>query len=137
MRPSDVHSLDPVGAFLLQEVDGTGAQEYLWTDVGPGDPVTLELLRATSSAMPRVFYKVLHNRIPIGITTESFGGVLFRTLRLHGRWRVRWPSRIEDLFVESIDTALGSPAAGQRVGLGRSGLWLRVRLAGLGRLVFD
>ncbi len=126
----DIHGADPAGAWLIDTpVEDT--QQYLRTQVVPGDAVTLELISAT--AAPAEHYRVMHNKRPIGITSEAFGLTLGRAL---GGGR-RFPDRIERVNVESVDTVAGNEAEGRKHGLGPSGLWSRVRVNGLGELRYN
>lgn len=133
----DVHGGDPAGGLLLDACDPQATQAYIRSSVRPGDRVTLEFIKAAVDGEPRAFYAIIHNGRPVGITAERFGGLLYRVLKLNAGWKVNWPVRIEDLYVDTVDTAAGTNAAGRRCGLGSSGLWLRVRIVGLGHLVFE
>jgi hypothetical protein len=137
VRSSDVHVEDPAGGFLLKAVVASEIQGYMQSRVKMNDPVILTRLKASSNGEPRVFYTLEHFGFPIGVTTEAFGGALFRTLKINRGWEVNWPTRIENLRVESVDTVAGSDAAAQRCRLGNVGLWLRSRVAGLGTLHFE
>ena len=70
----------------------------------------------------------------MGLTSEGFGRLLGRVL---GPQPAFWPQRIEGLHAELVDTVAGDASAGQAHGLGSCGLWLRVRVFGLGVLRFD
>jgi hypothetical protein len=129
----DTHSLHPAGAWLLQ-ADVGDTQEYLRAVVGPGDPVMLELLGPQPGGDSVAHYAVYHEGHAVGLTSEAFGAVLGRALGL-GR-RTTWPQRISGLHVELVDTVAGHGSVGQAYGLGASGLWLRVRVFGLGVLHF-
>ncbi|WP_219515142.1 UvrD-helicase domain-containing protein [Nonomuraea ceibae] len=128
IRPDDMNAEDPAGTVGFQG-DAQEIQTYLATTVNPGDPVTLvQVAGASSAEVPR--YVLEHDGNPIGVTSDSFAAAL-RTL-LPGRDR-RIPSRIEELRVDSVETVVGREAAGVNAGLGWSGVWLRPRIAGLGR----
>jgi hypothetical protein len=82
-----------------------------------------------------MFYVMEHEGTPVGVTSEHFGGLLRSAQRIF--WKnALFPKTIEDVFVDSVDTVAGTEAAGLRAELGPSGLWLRVRPYGLGRLRF-
>jgi AAA domain/UvrD-like helicase C-terminal domain len=130
----DTHSLHPAGTWLLR-TDVRDTQDYLATRVGPGDPVTLELLHQRPGEDPVAHYAVYHDGHGVGLTSENFGRLLGRALG--ARSRAHWPQRIEGLHVELVDTVAGDASAGQAHGLGSCGLWLRVRVFGLGVLRFD
>ena len=70
----------------------------------------------------------------VGLTSEEFGRTLGRALG--SRHQATWPRRISGLHVELVDTVAGDGSAGRAHGLGGSGLWLRVRVFGLGVLRF-
>jgi hypothetical protein len=82
------------------------------------------------------FYAIVHNGTTIGVTSERFGLLLRMAQR--SRWsKAKVPVRIEDVFVDTIDTVAGTEAAGQKARLGPTGIWLRVRPYGLGSLQFQ
>ncbi len=130
----DTHSLHPAGAWLLQ-ADVGDTQEYLRTEVRPGDPVILELLGQRPSADPAPYYAIYHDGHAAGLTSEEFGHVLGRALGAHRR--PVWPRRITGLHVELVATVAGHTTVGQANGLGSCGLWLGIRVFGLGVLRFD
>jgi hypothetical protein len=129
----DAHSLHPAGAWLLQD-DVGGTQEYIRTMVEPGDPVILELLGRQPDEDPVPHYAIYHDDHAVGLTTEDFGRALGRVPGV--RRRTAWPERIDGLHVELVDTVAGFASASLAHGLGSSGLWLRVRVFGLGLLQF-
>jgi hypothetical protein len=129
----DTHSLHPAGAWLL-ETDVGDTQDYLRTVVKPGDPVALELLDQQPGASPAVHYAIYHDGHAIGLTSEEFGRALGRALGV--RRQAAWPRRIDGLHVEFVDTVAGLAWVGEAHGLGGCGLWLRVRVFGLGVLRF-
>jgi hypothetical protein len=135
VRADDVHSAHPAGSFVI-DADVKSVQDYLSTKVAPGDSLTLTLLKKSVEGIPRAFYVVDHNGVAIGVTAERFGGVLFRILKVNPKWIVNWPIRIEKLHLEAVETVAGTSAAGSQSGLGPTGLWLRPRIYGLGKLVY-
>ena len=88
----DTHSLHPAGAWLLR-ADVRDTQDYLATKVGPGDPVTLELLHQRPGEDPVAHYAIYHDGHGVGLTSEGFGRLLGRALG--PRSRALWPQRIE------------------------------------------
>jgi hypothetical protein len=130
----DAHSLHPAGAWLLR-ADVGDTQEYIRTVVKPGDPVTLEFLAQQPDEDPTARYAIYHDDHPVGLTSEEFGRTLGRALG--ERRRDAWPQRIDGLHVELVDTVAGLASVGQAHGLGCCGLWLRVRVFGLGVLRFN
>jgi hypothetical protein len=129
----DTHSLHPAGAWLLQ-ADVGDTQQYLRNVVRPGDPVVLDILNQQPGGDPAGHYAIYHDGHAVGLTSEEFGRTLGRALGV--RRRTAWPQRIGGLHVELVDTVAGLASAGQAHGLGGCGLWLRVRVSGLGVLRF-
>lgn len=113
--------------------DPVATQRYIRTSVHRGDPVDLRLRMAWVDHEERAVYDVIHEGQVVGTTRASFGGTLFRVLKVNRGWEVRFPSWIRGLRVQDIDSAAGTEAESVRSGLGPSGLWLRVRVSGLGR----
>jgi hypothetical protein len=130
----DTHSLDPAGGWLL-ETDVAETQAYLAASVRTGDPVTLRLLDQRVGDDPLAFYAIYHAGHGVGLTSAGFGRLLGRTLG--SRRRVVWPQRIEGLHVELVDTVAGDASVGRTHGLGSCGMWLRIRVFGLGVLRFN
>jgi hypothetical protein len=124
----DVKLEEPPGTVGFEE-DPQKIQNYLAASVRDGDLVALVRLPHVRSE-DFTAYAVEHEGLRIGVTSESFARAL-KTL-LPGRGR-RLPSKIKDLRVETVETVLGREAAGLNAGLGWSGVWLRPRIAGLGR----
>lgn len=139
LRGNDIHAVDPAGAFGF-EGDVPGIQRYIEESVRIGDEVELHCTDITTQdEMRQKHFIVYHSGRCVGITS----GEAFQALRIAltppkvwGKFEIRWPARISGLHVEVIDTVAGSPATSRKYGLGISGLWLRVRVAGLGNLHF-
>lgn len=136
MRGEEIHAADPAGGFMLKSVDVPATQRYIFEKVRGGDSITLTRVAMSTEGVPRVFYAVLHNGVKVGITSEKFMAGFYQVLKYSRSWRVRWPERIEDLRVEGVDTIGQLSLTSRRYGLGESGLWLRVRVSGLGHLHF-
>jgi hypothetical protein len=77
-----------------------------------------------------MYYVIDHNGHDVGVA--DIGWIINVVSR--PKYERNWPARIDGLHVESVDTVAGTSAAGTRAGLTSSGLWLRVRPYGLGRL---
>jgi hypothetical protein len=137
LRAQDIHHRDPAGGTYLEGIDPLETQRYIASSVKKGQPVELVHVGSSETGAPRAFYAVEHHGRTIGLTTEEFGRRLFSFLKHSPSWRVQWPKRIRDLRVENVDTVAGLPSTGRRCGLGASGLWLRVRVSGLGNLHFS
>jgi hypothetical protein len=50
---------------------------------------------------------------------------------LRGRLRDA-PARIRDIYIDDLETVAGAKSTSDAAGIGRSGMWLRPRLIGLG-----
>ena len=129
----DTHALHPAGSWLLS-ADVRDVQEYLGTEVESGDPVTLKLHDQPPGEAQAGHYAIWHGTRPVGLTSDEFGQLLGRVLP--GRYPVGWPRQIDGLRVELVDTVAGDGSSGRAHGLGSSGLWLRIRVFGLGALRF-
>lgn len=79
----------------------------------------------------------LHHKAAIRRQSEPEAVINETCLRLNAHRTVQWPKRIEGLAVEGVDTVAGSPSSAERAGIPGQGIWLRVRVAGLGHLCFD
>lgn len=134
VRGDDVLKDVPAGKFLIPG-DPITLQHYIRTQVMPGDPVVLHRKQAIIEGQTRVFYSIEHNGTAVGVTSMSFGATLFSVLKVNAGWNVEWPVRIEGLHVEDVDTAVGLPMVSRDVHIGGCGVWLRVRVYGLGRFV--
>ena len=86
---------------------------------------------------PRAWYRVDHETGPIAVTGEEFGRLLAKRLRAKRNTLNRWPSMITGLRVEGLDTVAGLEGVGHSAGLGASGIWLRARVVGLGRVNWE
>jgi hypothetical protein len=140
IRGSDCQALDPAGAFGF-DGDVQAIQTYLQNSVRAGDPVELVSMDVMDAEhVQRKHYVVQHAGNYIGITSiDAFHQmqVALWPPKAFGKFEIRWPSRIEGLHVETVDSVAGSPATSRKHGLGISGLWLRARVAGLGALHFE
>jgi hypothetical protein len=133
LRGDDVDPDCPGGTFPLAEFAAPDLQAYLRARVCPGDPVTLELCRATREGRPRVIYRIAHQGSTIGATTQRFGEIL-ATLAGVGGPDHKFPARITGARVDMLETVSGSQGTAAQVGLGQVDLWLRPRVSGLGML---
>jgi hypothetical protein len=120
---------DPAGVFAFS-ADVEETQQYIDTHVKPLDQLELRRVLVTMPDGPRYYYVIEHRGRDVGVA--DIGWIVKALCR--PKYERNWPSRIDGLFVESVDTAAGTSAAGLRAGLTASGLWLRVRPYGLGRL---
>jgi hypothetical protein len=128
----DVDALHPAGAWLIDS-DVLETQNYIREAVRPGDLVRL-VLTPVDDATEQAHYAVIHEGRPVGVTSEAFATVLARAT---GRGSSgRWPTAIEGVRVELVDTVAGHESVGREAGLGGHGMWARVRVSGLGVLVF-
>jgi hypothetical protein len=129
VRGDDVHHMDPAGSYLING-DSHRLQDYIYHEMHPGDRVRLTYLKGALGLKPHAYYQIMHNDVAVGVTGDSFSYSVYNILKIHPKWKVQWPNGFDELYVQSIDTVAGSTAAGQRVGI-KSGIWLRVRVAGL------
>jgi len=129
----DTYAIHPAGSWL-PNADVPEIQRYLGTEVKPGDPVTLKLLDPRIGEAWVGHYAIWHGNRSVGLTSDEFGQLLGRVLR--GRYLVGWPQQIDGLRVEFVDTVAGDGSSGAAHGLGSCGLWLRIRIFGLGVLRF-
>lgn len=129
----DVDAVEPAGTWLLGERPRE-IQEYLGSAVRPGDPVEFQLIEGRRDGESTARYSIRHAGYVIGRTSEGFAQVLGRLAG--GRRQTSWPERVEGLHVELVDTVAGDASVGRSHGLGSSGMWLRVRVFGLGSLRF-
>ena len=136
VRGNDAHSADPAGGFMFTAQQIAETQDYIQSSVNPGDELEVELLARSRDGTNRAFYSLRHRARVVGITSETFAELLYRTLKVSGRWKVTWPERLEGVHVECIDTVAGTEASSLRGGLGVSGMWLRVRPFGLAKLQY-
>ena len=134
VRGSDVYSLAPAGGYLLMGCDPPDTQGYVREHVKPDDPIVLQKIDVADAPDSEGYYAIMHNGRAVGVTSPQFGTALYRTLRTGHYRQVTWPSRMEQLWVECVDTVAGDSAVAIQAGLGACPLWLRVRVAGLGRL---
>ena len=138
IKGNDVHRDDPVGGFAVSDCDPVRAQKYLSASVNHGDPVELLRLPAVNTnGEHSVLYRIKHCGHTIGVTSEAFSHTLSRILNHRHRENPRWPASIKSLHVDAVDTVAGTSAASRKCGLGVSGIWLRVRISGLGFLSFN
>ena len=129
---TDVHAMHPAGAWLV-DADVLDTQSYIRSDVNPGDPVDLFLCHDRGD-VPTAHYSILHRGRPVGVTNEGFGEVVRRVLGISSVRR--WPTQINRLRVELVDTVAGHESVGRQYGTGAHGMWARVRVCGLGELSF-
>jgi hypothetical protein len=136
VRGDDVDKSEPPGVFVVnqrpQEV-----QDYLTSCVKIGDEVTLQCRDEFIDGELRKFYVIEHDGYGVGVTSLSFGRVLYSCLKFRAGWNINWPVRISGLHVEGVETVAGLPSSSLRAGLGGCGVWLRVRISGLGLFEYE
>jgi hypothetical protein len=77
-------------------------------------------------------YVIVHDDYgPIGATASRLGDAL------RGRLRGGRPGIISGVRIDDLETVAGSPDVGDAAGLGRTGVWLRPRLIGLGEFRWE
>jgi hypothetical protein len=127
----DVEAEDPAGTtgFVARPHE---LQALLGSAVHPGSRVVLTRIGALGiHGVPR--YAVEHDGVWIGVTSASFA----KALRVEvGSGAHTWPDRVEDVWIDCVESVTGSQAAGRNHNMGEFGVWLRPRIVGLGRFVW-
>lgn len=134
----DVHTEDPAGSVGFRG-DPVKLQDRLASDVAVGAPVVLERLDEEPSEQGMSpSYLVVNDGSPIGVTSVAFRRALYRLLQRHRAHVPRhFPSRIDGVRIDAIETVAGSEASGTTAGLGDHGVWLAPRLVGLSRFNWE
>ncbi|MFF2436174.1 UvrD-helicase domain-containing protein [Streptomyces sp. NPDC058107] len=116
-------------------VDDAGTlQDYLASSVCPGDELLLRLQHElTASADQSPPYTVFHRDRPVGVVSERFRRDLHTSLKINRTWDISWPEEIAGFRVDCLESVAGSAASGARAGLGDHGIWMVLRMSGLGR----
>jgi DNA helicase-2/ATP-dependent DNA helicase PcrA len=128
----DVDHDAPGGAGELR-ADATAIQQLLRSKVHPGSRVELRLLHelalADDESPP---YGIYLDDEPIGEMSASFRRGLFQVLTAWRGYKIsRWPTTVTEVFIDSVETVIGTEAATMHAGLGSSGAWLAPRLIGM------
>ncbi len=131
--PEDVETTQPAGAFMLGE-DAADIQRCLAEEVQPGDPVTLQFIRARVGE-PGAFYRVCWQDRSVGTMTAGFGADLMHILKAHNSWK--YPRRIEGLSIDAVRSIGGDALITDQDGLGPGGAWLAPALVGMGKFVWE
>ena len=132
---SDIDRSEPPEAITARENSPAEIQEYIAENVECGDSVEFKRVGANRSRYDAV-YHILHNDFIIGKTVPSFAGQLLDIIRIKYR-KGELPSRIGNLPVEGIETVFGDPSIASSKGLeSPAGVWLNVRIGGLGYLKY-
>lgn len=131
----DTDKTNPPGGLVI-DCNPRDVQDYLRTEVRPGDTVGLRFISGSTSGSPRAFYAIEHEGRDIGVTSERFSQLLYRTLQVNRAFVPQWPIAIRGLHIEAIDTVAATGTVTRRCELGMSGIWLRPRVVGLGDLVW-
>lgn len=129
----DVDHGVPGGAGELS-ADAAAIQRLLRTDARSSCPVELRLLHelplADDESPP---YGIYLDDEPIGETSASFRRGLFQVLTAWRGYQIsRWPMAVKEVFLDGVETVVGTEAATMHAGLGPSGVWLAPRLVGMG-----
>ncbi|MGA5886394.1 UvrD-helicase domain-containing protein [Streptomyces cellulosae] len=116
------------------EADAVAAQEYLLAQVRPGQRVVLrrrhDVPMGETQSPP---YALLHDGHEIGEASRGFREALFQVQKVNRTWDPWWPDEIHDLWIDTLETVTGSPAASANAGLGERGVWTIPRITGVGR----
>ena len=105
-------------------------QAYILQHVRRGDSVVLNRTMVRVGENLQTQYEIAHGDKTVGLLD---GSPICATLKVFPGWTVVMPLRIRDLYVDEIDSVAGLQGAAQSSGLGFTDIWLRVRVAGLGR----
>ncbi|MGV9813632.1 UvrD-helicase domain-containing protein [Streptomyces cellulosae] len=116
------------------EADAVATQEYLLAQVRPGQRVVLrrrhDVPMGETQSPP---YALLHDGHEIGEASRGFREALFQVQKVNRTWDPWWPDEIHDLWIDTLETVTGSPAASANAGLGERGVWTIPRITGVGR----
>ena len=137
VRGSDVRT-DEAPGFMPECSDGAAeqTQRYIRESVKSGDPVCLVLNGNPGGLEDEQRYLVIHEGTIVGESSDVFAAALERARLPRRKGRQVKPVRIEGLRIESVDTVAGTRAASERAGLPGFGVWNRVRIFGLGSLIY-
>lgn len=116
--------------------DVATVQHRIRKNVEPGDRLTFTLTSVEENDERRARYAVFHGSGYVGETSEYFGASLLRLMKINSRWNVRWPTRIEDVRVDCVDSVAAQPFHADGEDAPRR-VWLRVRPRGLGIFVYE
>jgi DNA helicase II / ATP-dependent DNA helicase PcrA len=133
---NDVHRMDPAGSWVL-DADVLATQAYLSSHVRPDDPVDLVKVRSSVEGEARAVYRIDHQGVAIGVTSDEFARAIWRNVSVGGTVRRGFPTRLVGARVYAIETVGGSAAAGRGAGIGSSGVWLAPRLHGLADVFWE
>ncbi|MGW2580723.1 UvrD-helicase domain-containing protein [Streptomyces virginiae] len=134
----DVSREAPAGADDIED-NAVDLQHHLAQEVHPGDPV--EFVRAHAlptgpDASPP--YLLRHAGRVIGSASEAFRKDMYKIRRTRkDAAALAWPLTITDLFLDSVETVVGSDNVALGAGLGERGVWLAPRPIGLGRFEWE
>lgn len=116
-------------------VDPESIQEHLRLRVQQGDPLDLVLDHMRSTLTVPV-WRVLHNGVEVGTTSELFGRDVASRVgppRSRRAPTLPWPA-LSGARVESVTTVVGEPQRSRSGAAGRHGMWLSARAVGLLKL---
>lgn len=132
---SDIDRAEPPEAITARGQSPAKIQSYIAENVNCGDSVELKRVGSNGNRYDAV-YHILHNDFVVGRTVPSFAGELLSIIRQKYR-KGELPSRIGPLPVVGIETAFGDPSVAGAKGLeSPAGVWLNVRVGGLGYLKY-
>ena len=138
VRGSDIRADVPPGFVEGSSGESSqGTQLYIRSSVRAGDPVFLRLDDSQGSLGSHLRFHLYHEKNVVGETSEAFAQALKRVGRLpKRRGKSILPLRIDGLRVEAVDTVAGTQAAAERARLEGLGIWNRVRVFGLGEVIY-
>lgn len=132
---SDIDRLEPPRSAAGRGHTSAEIQDYIEENVHRGDAVDFRRVGANSGRFDAV-YDIVHNGFIVGKTDPKFAGDVLSIIRKH--WQNgKLPSEVGPLPVEGIETVFGDPGIAEAAGLpSPAGVWLSVRVAGMGQLRF-
>jgi hypothetical protein len=134
VTPDDTDPTIPFGANSQAPDRVAATQRYIQMHVKPGDVVVARRLSRPSAGTDCYRYEIWHAHTPVAITSEEAARNFRNTLwppKAYGNFKLHWPDEMTGLYVEGIETVVGSNATSMKHQLGVSGMWLRVRISGL------
>jgi len=109
-------------------------QERLISQVKTGQEVRLvkSLIMIDSLPIYNIYYRANETWNFAGRTTYLFAKTMTEIKQSQKWLKMNWPKEICDLRVSGLETVTGDREASVRAGLGNSGIWVRIKILGLG-----
>jgi len=132
-QPGDIDSLGPVNLYLFSDGQTVSeTQEYIWQEVNVGDPVLVTKYQRGW----HVFYRILHKDQAgkwhlLGQMSQAFRASVYAQLGRHP-WRFKYTY----VVAKTTEVCQGWPEGRYDQRYLKSGLWMNIRLRGLGIVDF-